>query len=237
MKKTQLFGTVLIAAILIGCCFWILWTKFGPGKNGQGYLWVPNLPAHLPPVAQLRKQGETVIVRIQGPAIIDGFPCSAGWVHFYESGRVKAFYLDETNTIQGNQIPKGTWIQLNPDQTLRTCFFPEDTNIQGYLCDGGAGGSEGVTTGFFPSGRLASFYPPEDVEIQGIPCKASLISGIYLYENGNLKEFTLSRDAVIAGRSLSGGQTVVLDERGEVQSVMSPSMYKRTVDWVIGLFR
>ena len=71
--------------------------------------------------------------------------------------------------IQGTQIPKGTWVQLNQDLTIRFCSFPGDTNIQGHLCDGGAGGAKGVTTAFYPSGRLSAFFALNDVEIQGIP--------------------------------------------------------------------
>ena len=126
---------------------------------------------------------------------------------------------------------------LNPDLTLRFCSFPENTNIQGYLCRGGSGGSEGVTTGFYPSGRLQSFFPPKDIEIQGIPCRATPFGPVSLYENGNLKQLTLARDTVIGGRSLDEGQTVVLSERGEVQSVSNPPMIERARSWFKKLFR
>ena len=196
----------------------------------------PKLPGNLP-LTVVRQQGSVTITKLQSPAQIDGFPCAAGWVHFAESGQLQAFYLGETATVQGHEIPKGTWIRLNPDLTLRWCAFPENTNIQGYLCRGGSGGSEGVTTGFYPSGRLESFFPPKDIEIQGIPCRATPFGPVSLYENGNLKQFTLARDMMVGERALSGGQSVVLSESGEVRSVSNPSLIERTRNWFKKLFR
>jgi hypothetical protein len=236
MKKPWLLGILLIAVIFVACCLWILWPRFVSNNSGQANLAVPKSIVNLP-LSKLRRIGNVTVARLQSPAIIDGFPCAASWVHFGESARLKAFYLGETCTIQGYEIPKGTWVQLNPDQTLRFCAFPEDTNIQGYVCDGGKGGSEGLTTGFYPSGRLSSFFPPKDIEIQGIPCKGSLYSPIYFFENGNLKEFTLSRDAVIGGRALSGGKRVIFNEQGQVQSVSSHSIFERAGSWLINVFR
>jgi hypothetical protein len=189
------------------------------------------------PLSKTRSLNELLVARLQSPATIDGFPCAANWIHLGESGRLKAFYLGETCTIQSYEIPEGTWIQLNSDQTLRFCAFPEDVNIQGYLCDGGKGGSEGLTTGFYPGGRLSSFFSPKDIEIQGIPCKGSLYSPICFFENGNLREFTLSKDAVIGGRSLSGGQRVVFNEQGHVQSVSTHSVFERAGSWLVNVFR
>ena len=235
MKKSWLLG--IVAVIFIGAlCLWIL----RPGDTTKIHGIVardkPKLPANLP-LTKMRQQGGVTIAQLQSPAQIDGFPCAAGWVHFAESGKLQAFYLGETDTIGGNEIPKGTWVRLYPDLTLRFCSFPENTNIQGYLCRGGFGGSEGVTTGFYPSGRLQSFFPPKDIEIQGIPCRATPFGPVFLYENGNLKQLTLARDIVIEGRSFDEGQTVVLDERGEVQTVSNPPMIERARSWFKKLFR
>jgi hypothetical protein len=234
MKKPWIL--ILIAVLFVACGFWIFWPKLAPDKGGGVLITKPKSLAHLP-LTQLRKQGAVMIGKLESPMIIDGYPCAANWVHLAESGRLQAFYLSDTCMIQGNQIPKGTWIRLNPDQTIRFCSFPGDTNIQGYICDGGIGGSEGVTTTFYPSGRLSGFYAPNDIEIQGIPCRAGLISGISLHENGYLKAFTLSRDAAIGGRALSAGQRVVLSEDGQIQSVSSPSMIERVGYWTKKLFR
>jgi hypothetical protein len=236
MKKSWILGILAIVVFIGACCLWIM----RPGDTTETYGTVkrdkPKLPENLP-LTKMRQQGTVTIAQLQSPVQIDGFPCAAGWVHFAESGQLQAFYLGETVTIGGNEIPKGTWIRLNPDLTLRFCSFPENTNIQGYLCRGGFGGSEGVTTGFYPSGQLQSFFPPKDIEIQGIPCQATLLGPVSLYENGNLKQLTLARDRVIEGRSLDQGQTVSLSERGEIQSVSKPPMIERARSWFNKLFR
>ena len=236
MKKLWIVSLLLIVVAFIAAYLWILPQRFISGQAGQNQIAKPKSLDHLPLIG-LRQSGTGMVGRLESPVIIDGYPCDAGWVHFDQAGRLKAFYLSDTSMIQGNQIPKGTWIQLNPDLTVRFCSFPENTNIQGHLCDGGVGGSEGVTTSFYPSGRLSEFYSPRDVEIQGIPCRTSPVNGISLHENGNLKEFTLSRDTAIGGQNLSAGDHVILDEQGSVRSVTSPSIVGRAVGWVTGLFR
>lgn len=236
MKKLWLLSVLLIAVIAIVGVLWRFQSGTGaPGSDGRAIA-KPQAMAHLP-LTGLRRSGAVLIGRLESPMVIDGYPCDAGWVHFTDSGRLKAFYLSDACIIQGNRIPKGTWIQLNPDQTLRACSFPEDTPIQGYLCDGGFGGSEGVMTTFYPSGRLAAFFPVSDVVIQGMPCKASVFSPVYLYENGNLKKFTLSKTAVLGGRTLSAWQTVELGEEGEILSVSRPAYLLRARDWIAGFFR
>jgi hypothetical protein len=236
MKKLALFGSLVIIALLFVCCLWIFGPKFSKDMGGLKSPAIQKSIEHMP-LSQVRRSGNAIVARLQIPTLIDGFPCADNWVHFSESGRLKAFYLAETSTIQGNLIPKGTWIRLRPDQTLQLCFFPEDTIIQGYACDGGRGGSEGVTTSFYPSGRLESFFTPKDAVIHGIPCQAGPFQPIYLYEDENLKQFTLSQDAVISGRNLSEGQTIVLNEKGEVQSIINLSIFERTGSWLARLFR
>lgn len=236
MKRSRLTIILLIVVIPAGCGLWIWHSKTAHEQPGTvSAAGLKRLKAL--PLTQVRGQGATTIARLQNPMQIDGFPCDAGWIHFTESGQLRAFTLAETCTIQGNQLPKRTWIRLDPDMAIKFCSFPENANIQGYICRGGMGGSEGVTTSFYPSGRLSGFYPPNDIEIQGIPCKASSFSPINLYENGYLKEFTLSRDAEIGGRALSEGQKVVLDEQGSIQSVSNPSLFQRARNLAHRLFR
>jgi hypothetical protein len=236
MKRIALFGSLVIITLLVVFCLSLFWPKLSNEMGGRKSHTIPKSIEHLP-LSQIRRSGNVTIARLQNPAQIDGFSCAAGWIHFSESGRLQAFYLAETSTIQGSQIPKGTWIRLRADQTLQLCFFPEGTIIQGYVCDGGRGGSEGVATSFYPNGKLSSFYTPKDAVIHGIPCQAGPFQPIYLFENGNLKQFTLSSDAVIGGRNLSAGQTIVLNEHGEVQSATNLSIFESTRSWIVRLFR
>ncbi len=236
MKRPLFIGIFLMAAVLIAFYLAFLQPPAVPDKNGGKSFSVPNTLEHVP-LLRVRRSKSVTIARLQSPTQIDGFPCAAGWIHFTDSGRLRAFYLGETSIIQGHQIPEGTWIRLDPDLALHICSFPEDTTIQGHRCDGGFGGSEGVNTSFYPSGRLKAFFAPNDVEIAGIPCKASLFTPIYLHENGNLKEFTIARDTGIGGRALSPWQTVVLSEQGEIQSVSGPAFFMQARDWITKLFR
>jgi hypothetical protein len=85
--------------------------------------------------------------------------------------------------------------------------------------------------------RLQSFFPPRDIEIMGIPCRATPFCPVSLYENGDLKECTLSRDFAIGGNSLDEGQTVVLDDHGGVRAVSNPSAIERARSWFHKILR
>ena len=233
-KARRRFACLIIVAVLAAAAiiaFFILRTRFtGPESRSVS-------PANRQRIAQLslsrtRQSGKVMTGRIGNAAWIDGFPCAAGWVHFSESGRLTAFFSDEPVIIQGNQIPKGTWIKLNADSALASCFFPEDTTIQGYTCRGSVGGAEGVATGFYPSGRLSAFFPRNDTMVGGIPCKASSFSAVYLHENGNLKQCMVTREVAFGGRTLSEGETVHMDGEGNIQSVSEPSWFTRAGNWV-----
>ena len=234
MKKSRVLGIILLivlaASLSIRLIPRFLFKDIASVRHS-----IPESVQHLP-LKQVRHQGNITIAQISVTSQIDGFPCAAGWVHFNQFGRLRAFFLAEESMIQGNQIPKGTWVQLDDGLNLRYCSFPEKTNIQGYVCNGGFGGAEGVSTAFYPSGRLKEFYSPENIVIQGIPCKADALSPIYLFEDGNLKEFTLSEAAVIKGRNMLEGQTVTLNEFGEVESVRDPSLWRRTRNWARKFF-
>ena len=234
MKKSWIF-IILVVLAFAACGTWILRRRDRVDSHTEAHRKL-KVPENLP-LAGVRRQGGVAIARLQRPESIDGFPCAADWVHFHESGRLRAFYLGGTAAIQGHVIPEGTWVLLNPDLTLRSCSFPKTTDIRGYVCRGGFGGSEGVMPAFHPGGSLSAFFPPEDVVIQGIPCRATLYGPVYLHENGNLREFTLARDTGLGGRELSAGQGVVLGEGGEFLSVSRASLIERARNIFGKLFR
>ena len=235
MKKLWLLSILAIVVVSAVYCLWMFRSGRILEEAEGARIEKPESLAYLP-MTELRKSGSALISRLESPMVIDGYPCDANWIQFTEIGRLRAFFLSDACLIQGNRIPKGTWVQLYPDLSIRFCSFPEDTIIQGYLCDGGSGGAKGVTASFYPSGRLKGFYPPRDVEIKGIPCRASPINGISVYENGNLEGFTLSRNTIIGGRALSSGQRVVLNEQGDIKSVTNPPIYERPLGWITRFF-
>jgi hypothetical protein len=126
-------------------------------------------------------------------------------------------------------------VKLDEESGLKICFFPKNTEIQGYLCKGGVGGTEGVMTSFYPSGRLKAFFTPSNVIIQGVSCRKGIFSSIYLNENGNLNSCTLSADAEVNGQRISARSEITISEDGNV-TILDDSWKKRTSLWFAGLF-
>ena len=126
---------------------------------------------------------------------IQEFPCEKGWIHFNKNWELLSFQLSQDFMYKGTLLPAHTWIHF-PFQEGRTgyiCSFPHDYQVQGYLC-GGSGGYKGTHTGFYESGKLRSFFAPENVMVDGVYCDASLLVNVNLYENGKIKKCKLAGD-------------------------------------------
>jgi hypothetical protein len=229
MKKYYWLG--LILALVGGAFLFIMQPQLFLPSNKE----LPDAIRNLP-LTKERSSGNGTVAQLTHACLINGFPCAAGWVHFARSGQLRAFNLAESSAMQGNQVPKGTWVRLDDALRLQYCSFPANTEIQGFLCKGGIGGSEGAGTSFYPSGRLKGFSAPQDIVINGIPCQASLFNPIYLHESGNLKACTLFKEAVVGGKNMPEGQIVRLNEKGEVESVQAPTMWKRAQNWAKKFF-
>ncbi len=135
---------------------------------------------------------------ISADTAIGGRPCRAGWVHLHPNGTLAGFTAGQDIVLDRFTIPAGTWVHQNPQGIVTVCAFPRNVEIQGYICRGGVGGSEGVQAAFYPDGALKQFFAPLPVTIDGIPCDSSLFQrGIELYENGHLKSGTLASDVTI----------------------------------------
>ena len=149
---------------------------------------------------------------------VNGFPCEKGWIHFRGDWQLLSLQLSEDFMYKGTLLPVHTWIHFpyHEDQTGYVVSFPHDYEVQGHLC-GGTGGYKGTQTGFYDSGKLRSFYPPEDVVINGVPCKSSLLVNVNLYENGNLKSCKLAEDYQTDGESYKKGDIVEFSEDGRVR--------------------
>jgi len=229
-RRAVLLVLLLIALLSVSLVYHVFW-RAGFEREGGSIS-----PANRQRIVQFsmtraRQSGTVMIGRIQAAAEIDGIPCSAGWVHFDKSGVLRSCLLDRPANIQGNVIPKGTWIRLNPDSSLAWCSFPADTEIQGYVCRGGMGGAEGVATRFYPDGRLDAFFPRIDTMVGGVLCEASVSGAIYLYRSGSLKECTVAGETVLDGRTLYKEQRVSLDLNEHIQAVSNPSWFARVRIW------
>ncbi len=166
---------------------------------------------------QIKKTGTWIGV-LKEDMYIEGLPCRKSSVLFYPDWSLKGFYLSESITINDTFLPYKTWVQLDENGRINMCAFPHDTRIQGHLCEG-TGGAGGTHTGFYPSGKLECFYPPETISIDGILCKRTLLFNIGLHENGRLEHCKLAEDTIIGDVSCKKNDKVYFDETGKVTKV------------------
>ena len=146
---------------------------------------------------------------------IQGFPCEKGWIHFDEDWHLLSFQLSNDFMYNSTLLPAHTWVHFPFRDSFSgyVCSFPRDLEVQGYLCSG-TGGYKGTHTGFYKNGSLRSFYPPDDVTVQGVPCASSLLVNVQLYQNGSIKRCKLAREYRSRGKTFKKGTTVNFDKRG-----------------------
>jgi hypothetical protein len=141
------------------------------------------------------------------PTELDGFPCQ-GWVWRHEDGKLDNFELQRDFTVQGHAFPAGTRLFLDREGHLAHAWLSKTTTIDGHVCRG----RFKIDTAFHPNGRVKAFFPPEDLELDGVLCTASVFHPVYLHPNGRLKQCRLARETTLAGRVFARGTTLVLDE-------------------------
>jgi len=151
-------------------------------------------------------------------SIVQGFPCEKGWIHFRKDFSLLAFSLSEEYGYRGAVLPAHTWILMPHNESRKgyICSFPFDYTVQGHVCRG-SGGYKGIQTGFYESGRLRSFYPPQNIVIDGVPCKKTLLFNVELHENGKLRRCRLSGNYIVNNKVYKKGSTVAFDENGAVR--------------------
>jgi hypothetical protein len=146
---------------------------------------------------------------------IDGYPCSKGFIVWHSNWKLKEFNLYRPIEFAGVSVPANTWMFPNRNGDVLNCVFPMDIEIQGRLVRGGAGGLEGVVAGFYPGEKLRSYSSREDVVIDNIPCKGSVIHRIYLHENGLLMSCWLAEPSTIDGLDFPARTRVSFDSNGK----------------------
>lgn len=180
--------------------------------------WEHNKQVKNIPFEKLRygvENGDTtsIIGYLSETTEIQGFQCAADWVQFTNDWELTLLKLAKKKQIGETTFPPGTWIK--PRENMFIAVFPLDTVIQGFPCRGN-GTSKGIQTSFYPSGRLRSFFPPDDIVIGQINCKASLLNNIVLFENGTLKSCTLAEDQLIQQENFKEGSRVSFHQDGRV---------------------
>jgi hypothetical protein len=207
MRKSMIvaflfFFSIFFSIGLYGCKNW----ENGVVKNGIYFEKIHQ------------SKGGTYVGYMAENRVVEGFPCEKGWVHFKKNWKLLSFQLSENFEYKNTLLPAHTWIHLpyHNEQSGYVCAFPHPYEVQGYIC-GGSGGFKGTQTGFYDSGRLRSFFPPDDIVINGVSCKASLFANINLHENGNLKRCTLAEDYHTLGKRYKKNQSIEMDINGKVK--------------------
>ena len=138
-----------------------------------------------------------------------GFPCR-DWVWWYEDGRLDNLELARDLAVQGHDFPAGTRLFFDREGRLAHAWLSKDSVIDGRPCRGRLK----IDTAFHPNGHVRAFFPPDPLEIDGVPCTASVFHPVYLHPDGRLKQCKLARAVTLDGRTFEKGVTLVLDESG-----------------------
>lgn len=193
---------VLVCLSIVGCKNW----EYDVERNGIYFKKISQSKAG------------TIIGYMTENRLIQGYPCEKGWIHFKPDWQLKSFQLSEGYSYKGTLLPAHTWIHLphHEAQIGYVCSFPFDYMVQGYLCSG-SGGYKGTHTGFYDDGKLRSFYPPEDVVVDGVPCKVSLFMNVKFFESGKIKSCKLADDYQADGRTFKKGKFIEFDSSGKIK--------------------
>ncbi len=165
----------------------------------------------------LIETSDTLIVQgvLSGETTINNIPCRRSIV-FINDWELKRFILAKDFTVDGIKYPE--WTRINYGQKGILLFLGRDMIYQGYCCNGNYEKwySTGIHTSLYPNGKLKGFFPCKDITIDNIPCKSSPFAGVHLYQNGKLKDCTLSKKHVINGTEYKKNTHLSFDENGKL---------------------
>lgn len=206
-----LLSVVALAGVVLaigGCHTW----KFNQTVDGVRYERI-RFESH----TQDDEIEEFSIGYLHEPVELDGRMYQK-WLHRRTNGTIRGGLLSAAATIDGIDVPAESWVSFDSEGRLKGCNLPANQTIQGHLVRGTGGGSKGAVVSFYPGGKLRLFFAPEDTNVDGIPCDASLFHAVQLHENGRLKACVLASDASVDGRALSEGTAIVLNDEGKLLS-------------------
>jgi len=207
MRKAVFVHGLIIFSILTGMsCIRGHYTK-----------WEYNRNTHNIEFSKIRygiADNDTIVIIgfLKSSTWVEGYLCEADWVHFTKDWKLIMFKMAETKTINNFQYPQNAWIHIRNNTII--CSLPHDTVIQGYLCRGN-GGPKGIQTSIYPNGQLESFFTKGNIKINEINCKGGVFSNIVLYDDGRLKECTLSEEQSINKIKFKKGVRIHFDESGK----------------------
>jgi hypothetical protein len=190
--------------------------------SGQYTKWEKDIEVNNVAFNKIRfiiKDGDTTYSEgyLKSKTIIEGYPCH-GYIVFKKNQKLQSFTLAEKHSMLGAVLPEETEVRFYKEKIL--CLLGKDTEIQGYCCNGNSQRwySMGISTVFYPNGRLKFFFPCNDILVGDVPCKSSSFAGIELYADGALKECKLSEDISFDNINYKKNTILVFDEKGKVVS-------------------
>ncbi|MCC7001470.1 MAG: hypothetical protein IT357_04870 [Gemmatimonadaceae bacterium] len=172
---------------------------------------IMTLPAAMP--AQEPASTRIKLTRDSVVGAVHCAPTGKAYAVIHPNGIVDECPLARDTVIDGHALPRGTWIQLNPDAMLTAAWLPRDVELQGLPCKGT--GYKGWSVRFHADGHLALCFLSRDAEIDSVPC----LGGSFLRElrgsthvtldaTGRLRSCRLSRAATIDGRAYPKGARI-----------------------------
>jgi hypothetical protein len=155
---------------------------------------------HFSPVAG--GQSQTVRKTLDKPTKLQGYPCAKGHTWFFLDGPMRRCTVDREVAFGEATIPAGSLIALTREGKPDFVQLSHDTVIAGSICGGGGrlGVAEGLTTSFYPSGKLKQCFLAADQTVQGVPCMNGgffgdgMGGGAKFREDGSLASCKLTKD-------------------------------------------
>jgi hypothetical protein len=138
-----------------------------------------------------------------------GLPCQR-WVWWYADGSLDNVELAHDRVVQGHAFPAETRLFFDHEGRVAHAWLSRTTVVDGRTCRG----RWKIDTAFHPNGHIKAFFPPEDLEIDGIPCEASLFHPVYLHPDGRLRACKLAADVTLDGVTFEQGDAIALDGAG-----------------------
>jgi len=151
--------------------------------------------------------------KLSDTTLISGFKCIS-WIHFFENGQIKQYQTAALIQRKNYIIPLNSVIfldELNPEY-IKYIYFSEDVTINNVICKGG----NKISTAFYENDMLKSCFISGSQDIQGYPCKSSLLKPITFYPDGKIKILTLGRDTTLAGNEFKSGETIIIEKNGAI---------------------
>jgi len=142
---------------------------------------------------------------------LGGMPCRS-WVWWHADGSLDNIEIASDLTVQTHAFPEGTRLFFDREGRLAHAWLSRMTVVDGLPCRG----KWKIDTAFHPNGRVRAFFPPDDYEVGGVLCEASVFHPVYLHPDGRLRECKLARDLTLDGATIEKGHVIALDEAGHV---------------------